>query len=144
MIVSASSERELVTAIQSAARYPHPHIVTDAGLGFLAAVLEQADVVLGSDSGPLHIATAVGTPTVRLYGPTAPSLFGPWPPSDSDIVLRSLVPCSPCGHFDHPPCGAARNPVCLLEQTPEAVAQAACWLLNRPLGGVRPEACTSA
>jgi ADP-heptose:LPS heptosyltransferase len=92
-------------------------------------VLERADAVLGCDSGPLHLATAVGAPTVRVYGPTDSSMFGPWPAGSDQVVLRAMMPCSPCGHLANPPCRAIRHPQCLLEQTPESVLEALTWTL---------------
>jgi len=49
-------------------------------LGQLAAVLERARLVLGVDSGPLHLAAALGRPTLRLFGPSDAAIWGPWPP----------------------------------------------------------------
>ncbi len=66
----------------------------------LAALFKQADLVLGSDSGPLHLAVAVGTPTVHLFGPSHPHLFGPWGDPERHVVIFSPWQCAPCGKFD--------------------------------------------
>jgi heptosyltransferase III len=131
LVVSSSTDAPLVGSILARARAKHPSLTTDQGLGHLAAILEQADVVIGSDSGPLHLATAVGTDTVRIYGPTDPALFGPWPLSDGQVVLRPVVPCSPCGYVTEPPCGDPVDPRCMLEQTPEDVSISVGWLLGK-------------
>jgi ADP-heptose:LPS heptosyltransferase len=68
----------------------------------LAALLHRADIVLGPDSGPLHLAVAVGTPTVHLYGPADPALFGPWGDPARHIIVESAWTCAPCGKFDWP------------------------------------------
>ena len=68
----------------------------------LAALLARADLVLGPDSGPLHLAVAVGTPTVHLFGPAAPVRFGPWGDPQRHIVIPSPWDCAPCGQFDWP------------------------------------------
>lgn len=47
-------------------------------IGVLAALFESAGVAFGMDSAPMHVATAVGTPTIRLFGPGNEFLFGPW------------------------------------------------------------------
>ncbi|HET7909076.1 MAG TPA: lipopolysaccharide heptosyltransferase I [Nitrospira sp.] len=60
----------------------------------LAAVYRRAQVVVTTDSGPMHLAAAVGTPVVALFGPTAPWRTGPYGPNH--IVLRAGVSCSPC------------------------------------------------
>ena len=60
----------------------------------LAAVLEACATLLTTDSGPMHIAAAIGTPVVALFGPTAPWRTGPW--GDEHTVLRVELDCSPC------------------------------------------------
>jgi lipopolysaccharide heptosyltransferase II len=63
----------------------------------LAAVLSLARVLLTNDSGPMHLAAAVGTPVVVPFGSTSPELTAPGlPGSDRHRVVRSNVPCAPC------------------------------------------------
>jgi heptosyltransferase II len=63
----------------------------------LRAVLKACEVVLTNDSGPMHLAAAVGTPVVALFGSTSPELTGPGLPRDQrHAVLRIDVPCAPC------------------------------------------------
>lgn len=59
----------------------------------LVALLQDVDLMITVDSGPMHIAAAVGTPTVALFGPTDPLRTGPL---GAGTVLRSDLPCSPC------------------------------------------------
>jgi heptosyltransferase-1 len=63
-------------------------------LKVLAAVYRSASVVVSTDTGPMHLAAAVGTPVVALFGPTAPRRTGPY--GESHVVLRAGVSCSPC------------------------------------------------
>ncbi len=72
----------------------------DTRIGQLAAVFKRAKVVLGPDSGPLHLAAAVGTPTVSLFGPADPQEFGPWGPPRKHLVLGSDIGCRPCRVLD--------------------------------------------
>jgi heptosyltransferase I len=60
----------------------------------LAALYRRALVVVTTDSGPMHLAAAVETPVVALFGPTAPWRTGPYGPNH--IVLRAGLTCSPC------------------------------------------------
>jgi ADP-heptose:LPS heptosyltransferase len=99
-------------------------------LGHYAALLERARLVLGVDSGPLHLATAVSTPTVRLYGPTDPAVFGPWGPPEWHKVVTSGLPCAPCGRLDYLPSELPAHP-CLRLIMPEMVVQAAQEVLQR-------------
>jgi len=66
-----------------------------AGLLQLGAVLEQCTVLVSGDTGPLHLATAVGTPVVALFGAADPARTGPV--GDGHIVMQAeKVPCVPC------------------------------------------------
>lgn len=60
----------------------------------LAALLSQCDLLVCNDSGPMHLAAAVGTPVVAVFGSSDPSLTGPSGPGHA--VVREPVPCGPC------------------------------------------------
>jgi heptosyltransferase I len=60
----------------------------------LLAVVARAKVIIGPDSGPGHLAAAVGTPYVSLFGPTPPERVGPF--GMDDLVVRAHVGCMPC------------------------------------------------
>ena len=80
-----------------------------------AALYERCELLVGPDSGAAHLAAAVGTPTLRLYGPEPVELFGPWPPrSDQRVLVDRALACVPCGHLASPPCGATTLPACML------------------------------
>jgi ADP-heptose:LPS heptosyltransferase len=64
-------------------------------LGDLAALFARSRLYVGSDTGPLHVASLVGTPVVQLLGPTDPVENAPWPGTPSRTV-RLPVACSPC------------------------------------------------
>ena len=61
------------------------------------AALKFCRVLLTNDSGPMHVAAALGTPVVVPFGSTSPELTGPGLPGDSrHCLLKSDAPCSPC------------------------------------------------
>jgi len=60
----------------------------------LAALFRKARLVVAADTGPLHLACAVGAPVVGIYGPTDPARNGPF--SSRDVVVRRKPLCSPC------------------------------------------------
>lgn len=83
----------------------------------LAAVVEQADLFIGADSGPAHLAAAVGTPVAVLFSGT--NRPRQWQPTGDDVrVVRHRVPCSPC-HREQ--CPLASHP-CMAELRPAQVA----------------------
>jgi ADP-heptose:LPS heptosyltransferase len=60
----------------------------------LAALYEKADFTISTDTGPMHIAAALGTPTVALFGSTAPWRTGPF--GSVHQVIRVDLECNPC------------------------------------------------
>jgi heptosyltransferase-2 len=66
-------------------------------LGELCALLRACDVLLSNDTGPAHLAAALGVPLVTIFGSTSPELTGPGLPGDPRIrLLRSEAHCTPC------------------------------------------------
>ena len=69
-------------------------ICGETSLGQLAALIRRATICVTNDSGPMHLAVALGTPVVSAFGPTNPVRTGPYHRPRS--VVRTGVPCSPC------------------------------------------------
>jgi ADP-heptose:LPS heptosyltransferase len=65
-------------------------------LGGLKDFMARAAVFVGPDSGPMHIAAAVGTPIVALFGPTLPANFGPWGAGTVTRIIEKPMACRPC------------------------------------------------
>ncbi len=64
----------------------------------LAALAQRAELFVGNDAGPMHIAAAVGTPVVALFGPTDPQVWRPW--GIGHEVIWKQMDCSPCWRSD--------------------------------------------
>ena len=62
------------------------------------ALFAACDLFVGNDSGPLHLAAAVGTPVVGIYGPTDPAVFGPWAPPQRVVTVQA-ADAKPVIHF---------------------------------------------
>ncbi len=82
-------EEAVAEAVRAAAGEPAP-VVVSLDVAQLMALLHWARLVVAGDTGPLHLAVALGTPVVGLYGPTAPARNGPF--SKDDIVIRNARP----------------------------------------------------
>ena len=132
VLTGGPAERALLTDIQALVR-PSVPVLTDLSWDTLAAVYRRAQLVVGQDSGPLHLASAVGAPTVRWYGPTDPRVFGPAGEPSANRALASTLPCAPCGNLIAPPCGYRQHPPCLAQISIDAVMQAASSLLPQPV-----------
>ncbi len=96
LFTGSSEDREAIQTILA----PLPHqqrtmnLAGKTGLKELAALFSLADLVLTTDTGPMHLAAAVNAPLVALFGPTAPWRTGPY--GKGHIILRKSLPCSPC------------------------------------------------
>ncbi len=102
VLTGSGADRTIVEPI--ARGLPPPSVVDLAGaldLPALAAVLEQLDVFVTGDTGPMHVAAAVGTPVVAVFGPSDPVRYAPADPVHT--IVRVDLPCSPCNRIRLPP-----------------------------------------
>jgi lipopolysaccharide heptosyltransferase II len=106
-------------------------------LVILAGILAQCRLLLTGDTGPMHLAAAVGTPIVAVFGPSMPWRYAPLV-ADHRIV-RVDLPCSPCNRIRQPPerC-VGHTPDCLVGVTTEMVVAAGRDLLASTLAIPRP------
>jgi lipopolysaccharide heptosyltransferase II len=118
-----AGEAELVEQVRSAMHEPAHSLAGELALAELGALIAEADLLVSNNTGPAHIAAALGTPVVDLYALTNPQ-HTPW--QVEARVLNHDVPCRNCyksvcpaGHHD-----------CLRKVAPEAVAAAARELLE--------------
>ncbi len=125
-VVLTGSHHELPLVRRIAAQMKRKAVIAagDTRIGQLAALFSRARVVLGPDSGPLHLATAVGVPTVALFGPADPVEFGSWGASDKHMILTSDIGCRPCRVLDWAGDDPEYHP-CLREITVARVLDAA-------------------
>jgi ADP-heptose:LPS heptosyltransferase len=122
--------------ITSLAPRPVIDAVTDAhgdkdGNDLLSAtaLLAQLDLLVTGDTGPMHLASAVGTPVVAVFGPSDPARYAASGPLDR--VVRVDLPCSPCNRIRRPPdrC-VGHTPDCLVQVGADEVFAAAVSVLD--------------
>ena len=94
VLVGGPGDAAFAEAVQHAGAGPLVNLVGRTALRDVIAVMERAAVAIGPDTGPMHIATAVGAPVVALFGATSPRRSGPW--GWDDTVIRGDAPCAPC------------------------------------------------
>ena len=130
VVVGSSADSELAKAIVAAA----PGALDATGrLSLLASaeLIGRSHVIVTNDSAPMHLASAMGTPTVAIFGPTVPDFgFGPLAPRAS-VVGRDTLPCRPCDRHGPQRCPLGHHR-CMRELTPTAVAERARALLLNP------------
>ncbi len=129
LLTGSEAERPLCTEIATQMEEGARVMAGETTLDQLAAILRECQLVLGLDSGPLHLAVAMGAPTVHLYGPVDPAAFGPWGPSDRHRVVVSDWPCIPCNRLDFGPDELADHP-CVREISIKQVLNAARQALS--------------
>jgi heptosyltransferase-2 len=107
VVVGGPDDRALADqVVGAAAGAGHPVAAACGALGLResAAVIARAGALVTNDSAPLHLAQAVGTPTIALFGPTIPAFgFGPRGPRDQSLGVAGL-PCRPCSRHGPAAC----------------------------------------
>ncbi len=126
-IIVGPDERNLGESVSAAARAPLPLLGEDLDPASLAALLSRARLLVSNDSGPMHLAAAVGTPVVAFFGPTDP---GRTAGVGSTVrVLDRYLFCSPCHAYACP-----YGHECMEEITVEMGLRA----IEETLAGTRP------
>jgi len=121
-IIGSEKERSIAERIQGLMRSRVAVLNGKTSLETLIGVISEASLVLTNDSGPMHIAAALGVPTVAVFGPTDDVATGPY--GRRTRIVREPVDCSPCMLRDCP-----IDHRCMTRVSPEAVANAARELL---------------
>ena len=119
------AERALIAAIIKATRAPVVDLSGELTLAELAALIGAARLFVGVDSAPMHMAAAMGTPVVALFGPSGEAEWGPWRVPHR-VVASTQHSCRPCGNNG---CGGSNHSDCLLTLPEAQVAAAVADLL---------------
>ncbi len=122
VVLGGPGEREVAEAIASAGGEGALSAAGRFSLTGTAALLKRARAMVGGDTGVTHLATAVGTPVVALWGPGIEA-FGFFPYRARATVLQRELPCRPCTPHGGPAC-PLKHHRCLVEILPEEVAKA--------------------
>lgn len=133
LLTGTAADRPLVDqALQALAGVPGVHdLAGRLDLLTLAGVLARCSLVVTGDTGPMHLAAAVGAPIVAVFGLSSPARYGPL--AASAHVVRIDLPCSPCNRVRRPPerC-VGHTPDCLDGIAVARVVEAAHAVLGRP------------
>ncbi|MHB1004376.1 MAG: lipopolysaccharide heptosyltransferase II [Chloroflexota bacterium] len=137
VLTGSAAETDLCRAVAQRMTRPATVMAGNTSLGELVALFARCALVLGVDSGPLHMAVAVDTPTVHLYGPSDQIAFGPFGDRARHAAVSAGCDCSPCHKFDWPVDTLAAHP-CMREIRPVAVLAAANAVLAASAGSWIP------
>jgi lipopolysaccharide heptosyltransferase I len=132
ILVAGGEQISQVDEVLRHLRGPAINLAGKSTLLELAALLKKSTLVISNDSGPMHLAAAVGTPVVALFGPTDPRRVGPY--GAAHVVLKKQFQCAGCTRR-----GCAHEQQCLkLITVDDVVAAATPFLPNRSLKDKAP------
>jgi heptosyltransferase-1 len=123
VVLGSSDERDVASETAQSIRAPKLLLAGKTSLRLLAAVLESCDAMLTNDTGPMHLAAAVGTPTTAVFTCTSPSRAGPF--GEGHEIVQTNVACreSYIRRCD--------SMACMSEVTPSVVGEALIRCLER-------------
>lgn len=132
ILTGAPGDRALVEQVATKCRTAPDRLIGEVGLRGFAAVIEKLDLFVTGDTGPMHLADAVGSRGVAIFGPSDPRRYRP-EHSDYRTVVRKEVYCSPCNMIRKPPneCSRPEAPECIAAISVDRVMEEALTQLAR-------------
>lgn len=128
ILIGNAAEKEYVNSLEGLLR-PSKNLINTAGklnLSELIFILKHAALMLTNDTGPMHMAFALQTKTIALFGPCSPDQYGA---KTNGVAFYKKVACSPCVHkYILPPCKG--NNICMKHIGTEEVQDALRSQLN--------------
>ena len=119
ILIGARGDRNKLDEIRSLLTGHYHDFSERLSLGELIALFELSSLMIGNDSGPMHLAAVTGTPVIALFGPTDEMLWGPL--SERAVIVRGSEACDPGCRRGH----CQQNFRCMRSLTPEQVIAAA-------------------
>ena len=94
VLIGSPDDRPIASLVEKFTKTHPVNLVGETGVEILPALLESATLLVTNDSGPMHIAAAVGTRVVAIFGPTNPMRTGPY--GEGHDILTNDIVCRPC------------------------------------------------
>ena len=119
LILGGTGERELGEELLKRLNQPFVYnLCGKTSIRVAAALIQNAQLLIGNDGGLIHVAHAVDTPVIAFYGPTDPAVYGPYPAKSSALAIAKSGPvCRPCyQRFKYQ--AACQGVECLTQLTP--------------------------
>jgi ADP-heptose:LPS heptosyltransferase len=125
IVLGSKDERQLGQTIVEADPNRCLNLVGQTTLGEMIECIRRSRLVITNDTGPMHVATAVGRPVIALFGPTNPTSTGPYGQL-GNVLQNNELPCVPCMSQK---CSYRDPLACLKSITPQMVSQKALHFL---------------
>ncbi|MGN6756890.1 MAG: glycosyltransferase family 9 protein [Thermomicrobiales bacterium] len=132
VLTGSPGDAPLTAAVAGQMTAPALDLTGETDIATLVALYRHCALVLGPDSGALHLAVAAGTPTIHLFGPADPWRFGPWGDPARHLVVKAGMRCTRCGDLSP---SRPRGAACMLAITVEDVAAAVVRLFSQGRAG---------
>ena len=129
LIASAPDEEEKARRIMKYTSAKNIYFMCNLGLDEYAATMKKAVLLISNVSGNIHLASAVKTPQVVIFGPDNKNWWFPW--HCEHIIVSNDSPCSPCHYHDE--CPKKQPPYCIQDITVEMVFAAVERMLEKLL-----------
>jgi heptosyltransferase-2 len=131
-LLGGQDDRRIASQIARTARCETLDLAGRTSIGEMAALIERADLLLSNDSGPMHLAAALQTPVVPVFGPGTPRQTAPMVETRLCRPVTLAFPCSPCRQDFFRECsrGPCGKPYCLEDLPVERVVETALELLG--------------
>jgi heptosyltransferase-2 len=129
ILVGDQKDQEVIYRISHQAKDEKIFKAVNLPLNKFMSLIKRCDCFITNDSGPMHIASALGVPVVAIFGPTHPQL-GFSPLGSGNVVLTANVKCSPCSLHGEKKC-RKKSRLCMDLIQPEMVADAVEKLLKK-------------
>lgn len=130
LLLGDNSEKSITSIISSYLKENVIDLTGKTTLMELAAFIEKSDILVTNDGGPLHMAVALGTKTVSLFGPVDQKVYGPYPHNEMHVVIKSNIECRPCyKDFRFSKCKIDKE--CLKSISPDRVFEAVRKLVEK-------------
>jgi lipopolysaccharide heptosyltransferase II len=135
LVTGSAPDRELAARVAKGLSKKPLDLTGRLGVRETLALVARLDLFLSPDTGPMHMACAVDTPSVTVFGPSDPARYfsgGSGAPGTRHVVVRAELWCSPCNLIRKPPaeCTGSEPPECLRLVSVDAVYDAAARLLR--------------
>jgi ADP-heptose:LPS heptosyltransferase len=131
VLIGSTADKPVLEIVRAAwpVDVPLIELPVETDLVVLAAVLERMSLFITGDTGPMHLAAAVGTPVLAIFGPSLPTRYAPL--SDRSRIVRIDIHCSPCNLMRQPPARCVGHvPDCLAGIDSVLVLRAANEMLD--------------
>lgn len=129
VLLGSEEEKGIADIVASNMKNAAINLAGKTDLKGLAAIVNDLDMLISNDGGPMHMAAALGVNTVSVFGPVDSRIYAPYPPSDNHIIIYRHISCRPC-YKNFRFLGCLNNRKCTDEISVEEVYRAAQRLVK--------------